>query len=326
MAWQLEWQCLKNLFMTFDDLNSLGKKREPFLFISDFGAKNLKIIPLCELDSHDVEYSIEKNYSLKVHADLFDKQTVSFKEYKKKFDSVIEKIKAGNTYLLNLTQPTKVKSKMSLKEMFQCANARYKLRYRDEFVCFSPEQFVSMEGSKIATFPMKGTIDASIPKAKDLILNSPKEMAEHVMVVDLLRNDLSIMAKNVKVEKFRYITKIEAGDKELLHVSSHISGDVGSNWHAKIGDILKTLLPAGSISGTPKKSTLEIIDEIEGYERGYFSGVFGVYDGKTLDSAVMIRFVEKTKDGYIYKSGGGITLESDAKGEYNELLNKVYLP
>ena len=312
--------------MTFDDLNSLGKKREPFLFISDFWAKNLKVIPLGELDSQDVEYSTTKNYSIKSHADFFDKQTVSFGDYKKKFDLVIDRIKAGDTYLLNLTQPTKVKSEMSLKEMFVCANARYKLRYKDEFVCFSPEQFVEIKGSKISTFPMKGTIDASIPNAKELILNNPKEMAEHVMVVDLLRNDLSIMAKNVKVEEFRYITKIEAGDKELLHVSSHISGEVGSDWHTKIGDILKTLLPAGSISGAPKKSTLDIIDEVEDYERGYFSGVFGVYDGKTFESAVMIRFVEKTKDGYIYKSGGGITLESDAKSEYEELLNKVYLP
>lgn len=312
--------------MTFDDLNSLGKKRKPFLFISDFWAKNLKVIPLGELDSQDVEYSTTKNYSIKSHADFFDKQTVSFGDYKKKFDLVIDRIKAGDTYLLNLTQPTKVQSEMSLKEMFVCANARYKLRYKDEFVCFSPEQFVEIKGSKISTFPMKGTIDASIPNAKELILNNPKEMAEHVMVVDLLRNDLSIMAKNVKVEEFRYITKIEAGDKELLHVSSHISGDVGSDWHAKIGDILKTLLPAGSISGAPKKSTLDIIDEVEDYERGYFSGVFGVYDGKTFESAVMIRFVEKTKDGYIYKSGGGITLESDAKSEYKELLNKVYLP
>lgn len=312
--------------MTFDDLNSLGKKREPFLFISDFWAKNLKVIPLGKLDSQDVEYSTTKNYSIKSHANFFDKQTVSFGDYKKKFDLVIDRIKAGDTYLLNLTQPTKVKSEMSLKEMFVCANARYKLRYKDEFVCFSPEQFVEIKGSKISTFPMKGTIDASIPNAKELILNNPKEMAEHVMVVDLLRNDLSIMAKNVKVEEFRYITKIEAGDKELLHVSSHISGDVGSDWHSKIGDILKTLLPAGSISGAPKKSTLDIIDEVEDYERGYFSGVFGVYDGKTFESAVMIRFVEKTKDGYIYKSGGGITLESDAKSEYEELLNKVYLP
>ena len=151
-------------------------------------------------------------------------------------------------------------------------------------------------------------------------------MAEHTMVVDLLRNDLSIVAKEVKVEDFRYVQKIDSGEKKLLQVSSHISGSIGSDWHERIGDILKSLLPAGSISGAPKKSTLKIIQDIEGYNRGYFSGVFGVYDGESFDSGVMIRFVEKTKNGYIYKSGGGITLDSDSKLEYNELLDKVYLP
>jgi para-aminobenzoate synthetase component I len=145
------------------------------------------------------------------------------------------------------------------------------------------------------------------------------------MVVDLLRNDLSIVAKDVRVEKFRYVQTIEAGEKKLLQVSSHISGHVGADWHENIGNILKSLLPAGSISGAPKKSTLEIIEEVEAYERGYFSGVFGVYDGEKLDSGVMIRFIEKTQDGYIYKSGGGITLDSDAQSEYNELLDKIYL-
>jgi para-aminobenzoate synthetase component 1 len=138
---------------------------------------------------------------------------------------------------------------------------------------------------------MKGTIDASVHNAREKILADKKEMAEHIMVVDLLRNDLSIVANDVEVEKFRYITEIPAGDKKLLHVSSHISGDIGEDWQSKIGTILKELLPAGSISGTPKKSTLEIIERIEAYERGYFSGVFGVFDGESLDSGVMIRFI-----------------------------------
>jgi para-aminobenzoate synthetase component 1 len=312
--------------MTFNDLNSLGKKREPFLFICDFKAQNLKIIPIDELEKNDVEFCIEDNYTIKPHVNKLDKKAQGFSEYKKKFDSVIEKIKSGDTYLLNLTQPTAIKTSLSLKEMFSNANAHYKLRYKDKFVCFSPEKFIYIKDSTIHTYPMKGTIDASIPNAKDTILNNKKEMAEHVMVVDLLRNDLSIVAKDVKVEDFRYVKEIEAGEKKLLHVSSHISGEVGTSWHEKIGDILKALLPAGSISGAPKKSTLDIIEEIENYDRGFFSGVFGVYDGKSLDSGVMIRFIEKTPDGYIYKSGGGITLDSDAKSEYDELLDKIYLP
>ena len=86
------------------------------------------------------------------------------------------------------------------------------------------------------------------------------------------------------------------------------------------------LLPAGSISGTPKKRTLEIIKEVEEYERGYFSGVFGYFDGELFDSAVMIRFIENTPDGLVYKSGGGITLESNAESEYQEMQDKIYIP
>lgn len=310
--------------MTFSDINALSSKRVPFLFISDFKAENLKVIPIDSLE--DIEFQIKDTYKNVPHNKIFKKTPIAFSKYLKKFNQIIENIKSGNTYLLNLTAQTRVETPLSLKEIYSYANAQFKLRYKDEFVCFSPERFIKIDAGKIHTFPMKGTIDASIKDAQDKILDDAKEKAEHIMVVDLLRNDLSIQAKNVKVEDFRYITKIEAGHKELLQVSSHISGEVGDSWHEKLGDILESLLPAGSISGAPKKSTLETIEEVEGYERGYFSGVFGVYDGESFDSAVMIRFIEKTEDGYIYKSGGGITLDSDADSEYKELIDKVYLP
>ena len=312
--------------MTFNDLNSLGKKKEPFLFITDFKAKKLEVILLKDLVTQDIEFSIDESFKVIPHLKTLKKYPINFDIYQHKFNRVIEKIKAGDTYLLNLTQPTKIECRHTLKEIFSDANAHYKLRYKDKFVCFSPEKFIQIERDRIHTYPMKGTIDASIPLAQEKILCDDKEMAEHVMVVDLLRNDLSIVSTDVKVEKFRYITSIETGEKKLLQVSSHISGFVGNDWYSRVGDILESLLPAGSISGAPKKSTLEIISKIEEYERGYFSGVFGVFDGEKLDSGVMIRFIEKTDNGYIYKSGGGITLDSDVKLEYNELLDKVYLP
>jgi len=312
--------------VTFNDLNSLGKQREPFLFITDFKANKLEVILLKELSSVDIEFVINENYKITKHKKFLKKSLVKFSDYKNKFDKVIQRIKAGDTYLLNLTQPTKIETSLDLKEIFKITNAHYKLRYKNKFVCFSPEKFIQICDARINTYPMKGTIDASLADAKNSILDNKKEMAEHVMVVDLLRNDLSIVATDVKVEKFRYIDTIEAGDKKLLQVSSHISGLVGDDWHEKIGDILESLLPAGSITGTPKRKTVEIIESIEEYDRGYFTGVFGIYDGKTLDSGVMIRFIEKTKDGFIYKSGGGITLDSDSISEYNELLDKIYLP
>ena len=316
--------------MNFELLNSLGRERRPFLFISDFEAQKIEVIPLDELQNFDIEYCIDEDYILKEElnqdVEILKISPLDFKSYKKKFDFVIEKIKSGDTYLLNLTQPTKIQTQLNLKEIYSLSNAHYKLRYKNEFICFSPEKFIQIKDNKINTFPMKGTIDANIPHAKVKILADTKEMAEHIMIVDLLRNDLSIVSQNVKVEEFRYVTKISAGNKDLLQVSSHISGDLGENWHHRIGDILKKLLPAGSISGTPKKSTLGIIKKIENYERGFYTGVFGVYDGENLDSGVMIRFIQNSKDGLIYKSGGGITLDSDAELEYDELLNKVYLP
>jgi para-aminobenzoate synthetase component 1 len=157
-------------------------------------------------------------------------------------------------------------------------------------------------------------------------LADEKEMAEHVMIVDLMRNDLGMVGTSVQVEKFRYVEKIKAGDKELLQVSSKITATLPKNWHMTLGDLLQRLLPAGSITGTPKKSTVTIIENIENYERDFYTGVFGLFDGKNLYSAVMIRFIEKKKNKLFYKSGGGITIDSDAKLEYEELIDKIYLP
>jgi len=312
--------------MNFEKLNALGRKKKPFIFICSYDAKELIVIPLDELELHDVEYCIDENYTNTIHEINLEKFPIDYIEYKIKFDKVIKKIESGETYLLNLTVQTPIKTDMNLKEIYSLTNAHYKLRCKNKFVCFSPEKFIQISNNKINTFPMKGTIDASIDNANSKILNDKKEMAEHIMIVDLLRNDLSMVSSNVKVDEFRYITKIDAGKKALLQVSSHISGDLDKNWNEHIGDILQKLLPAGSISGTPKKSTLDIIKKVENYERNFYSGVFGIFDGKTLDSGVMIRFIENQNNNFIYKSGGGITLDSIAKQEYEEMLEKIYIP
>ena len=255
------------------------------------------------------------------------KSPISFEKYKKAFNEIIEEIKKGNTYLLNLTFPTKIQTNLDLKEIYSIAKAPFKLYFKDKFVCFSPERFVKIKNNKIYTYPMKGTIDASIPNAKEKILSNEKEMAEHTMVVDLLRNDLGIIGKDVKVNKFRFIDKIKAGQKELLQVSSEIEANLPKNWGKNWLELILKMLPAGSVTGTPKKKTVEIIKRVENYNRSYYTGVFGITDENTfLDSAVIIRYIEKNKNEFIYKSGGGITIDSNAKKEYEELINKVYIP
>lgn len=306
-------------------LSQLASDKIPFLFYTSFDASLTHIYTLDELKEQDIEFLFE-NRDFKAHHHTLKKAPLDFKTYKKGFDAIIEKIRSGETYLINYTCETPIQSDLSLKEIYDAANAPFKLRVKDEFVCFSPERFIQIRDNSICTFPMKGTIDASLPDAEQKILSNKKEMAEHIMAVDLLRNDLSMVSKEVKVKRFRYIEKIKAGEKELLQVSSEIEGQLGSDWQENLGEILQTLLPAGSISGTPKKRTLEIIKEIENYSRGYFSGVFGYFDGQNFDSAVMIRFIEKTPEGLFYKSGGGITIESDAKEEYQEMQDKIYIP
>lgn len=311
-------------------LNNYGSAKEPFLFVISYDLSKFYIKKLCELPSH-IKYELDFHEPLKSNQkSKLEKFPISFEEYKKKFDVIQEHIKNGNSYLLNLTSQTKIKTKYSLDEIYEKTHAKFKLRYQNEndnFVCFSPERFIQIKKNKIYTYPMKGTIDASLPNASAKILGDIKEMSEHTMVVDLLRNDLGIVGSKVRVNKFRYCEKINAGNKKLLQVSSKISAHLESSWNEKIGDILTSILPAGSITGTPKKKTIEILQNIEGYERDFYTGVFGVFDGTNLDSAVMIRFIQEDTDGNkYYKSGGGITCDSDASLEYQELIDKVYLP
>ncbi len=310
----------------YDRLSSLVSTNTPCFFYTDFKGSQLHCFSLDELKDHDIEFSFHAPQSKlnSPHKPL--NFPLSHEVYAHKFNAVQEHIRAGNTYLLNLTQPTHLLTPYSLQEIYTMAYAPYKVRINNQFVSFSPEAFITIENNTINTYPMKGTIDASLPNAIETILADSKELAEHTMIVDLLRNDLGIVANNIRVETFRYITSINTGNKKLHQVSSHICGDLDSNWRDNIGNLLKALLPAGSISGTPKKKTVEIIEEIENYERGYFSGIFGHYDGENLYSAVAIRFIENSNGTLIYKSGGGITAESECDKEYQEMIDKIYIP
>ncbi|MDD5212565.1 MAG: aminodeoxychorismate synthase component I [Sulfuricurvum sp.] len=310
----------------YAQLSQLVSQGIPSFFYSDFKGEQFHCYPLDKLAEHNIEVSFNGTASDSNRPHTPEFNPVSIEDYNEKFNEVQQHIRAGNTYLLNLTQSTRISTHYTLHEIYAMANAPYKLRVGEEFVCFSPEPFITIEGNRIHTYPMKGTIDANLPNAIDKIIQNPKELAEHIMIVDLLRNDLGMVCKDIKVEEFRYITTIETGNKRLHQVSSHISGQLPNNWKEHIGEILHTLLPAGSISGTPKKKSLEIIEKIEGYERGYFSGIFGYFDGANLYSAVSIRFIEKTNTGLLYKSGGGITADSTAASEYQELIDKIYIP
>ncbi|GAA5220727.1 aminodeoxychorismate synthase component I [Membranihabitans marinus] len=256
----------------------------------------------------------------------FNPNPLSFEEYLKKFEAVQAEISAGNTYLLNLTAQTPLNTNMSLLDIYHHSKAKYKVYLKDKFVVFSPETFVQIQGKSIKTFPMKGTIDADIPNAVDILTHDKKEMAEHASIVDLLRNDLGKVSKNVVVNRFRYFDYVETSHKNLWQVSSEIEGQLPEDFYGNLGTILFNLLPAGSITGVPKANTVNIISEVEEYDRGFYTGVLGFFDGYNLDSAVMIRFIEQFPNQLVYKSGGGIHSLSQAFNEYEELIQKIYVP
>lgn len=310
-------------------MNNYGKERQPFFFMVDFEIKRPVVIPFNEHFPENISFymdGVTNTASVQEKPISIAHQQISFPRYQKAFDLVQQELRHGNSYLTNLTFKTPIESDYSLKDIFQSAKARFKLQYKDEFVVFSPEIFVTIKDGVISTHPMKGTIDADLPDAKRTILNDAKEKAEHYTIVDLLRNDLSMVAKNVRVQKFRYIDHLKTSRKNLLQVSSEITGQLAENYHEHLGEILFRILPAGSVSGAPKKKTLEIIKSAEKEDRGYYTGVAGFYDGQSLKSFVMIRFISKQNGQLFYHSGGGITVNSQAEKEFEELNDKIYVP
>jgi para-aminobenzoate synthetase component 1 len=309
-------------------VNQLACKRNPFLLIVDYKAESGYVIKQEELDQQFVRFQLEdKSQKSKVKS-LIDWiiRPIDFETYKSKFEFVQQQIHQGNSFLTNLTQPTKITTNLTLSDLFEVGEAKYKLWLNGLFTVLSPETFVQIRNGFISSFPMKGTIDASLPNAEETILDDPKEKAEHATIVDLIRNDLSLVAEQVVVKRYRYIDKLRTNKGNLLQVSSEISGRLPENYLDRLGHILFSLLPAGSITGAPKPKTLEIIREAEGYDRGFYTGICGWFDGENFDSTVMIRFIEQNRDKLIFKSGGGITAQSEVEKEYEELIQKVYVP
>jgi para-aminobenzoate synthetase component I len=314
-------------------MNESGSRRQPFIFIIDFEMEDPVFFLLDEICSEELLFDfngITNSLARKEDSGMsfsFLKYPMDYGEYLEKFNLVMQHLAYGNSYLVNLTVPTPIETTLFLQDIFYISHAKYRLFYKDKFVMFSPEIFVKINGDGvISSYPMKGTIDAAVENAEEKLLNDAKEYAEHCTIVDLIRNDLSMVAKNVHVKSFRYIDRIKTHEKELLQVSSCICGGLGKDYAAHLGNIIFTLLPAGSISGAPKKKTVEIIREAEGCRRGYYTGVCGLFDGEQLDSGVMIRFIENCEGELFYRSGGGITVYSNGGAEYREMIDKVYVP
>jgi anthranilate synthase component I len=183
----------------------------------------------------------------------------------------------------------------------------------------SPETHVKAEGSRASLNPIAGTTARGEGDAERL-LTSEKDRAEHVMLVDLGRNDLSraCVPGTVKVERFLEPERFS----HVTHLVSEVAGELADGVTAF--DLLRATFPAGTVSGAPKIRAMQIISELEGYRRGTYAGVVGYHvPGVALDTCIAIRTV-RLQDGRAYlQAGGGIVADSDPADEHQECLNKL---
>lgn len=316
-------------------MNRLGGEGCPFFFLIDYQGEQCLVEEPDELPFSELRFifpeasNVPEGYRETVCPSNFQWQPhpMSFDTYRRGFDVVHHHLHGGNSFLVNYTCATPVDTDLLLLQVFEHAEARYKLWLKNRFVVFSPEIFVRIQDGFIYSHPMKGTIDATLPDARERLLSDPKESAEHATITDLIRNDLSRFCTEVTVTRYRYLDELQTHRGPLLQMSSEIRGRLPEDYAEHLGDWFFSLLPAGSITGAPKCRTKQIIQEAEGYERGFYTGVAGFFDGHNLDSAVLIRFLEQLPDGSkVFKSGGGITFRSEVKSEYEEMKQKAYVP
>ena len=325
---------LYNKMEAIEKMNVLSAGGKAFIFIIDYLQEHVYIEEPGDISSSELLYNLngftneESGYVRQTCPKQveWDARPMTFQEYERSFSHVQKNILAGNSFLANLTCMTPVCTNLTLEDIYRYSRALYKVWLKDRFVVFSPEIFVRIQNGHISSFPMKGTMDATLPDADRLLMEDKKEAAEHATIVDLIRNDLSIVADHVRVSRYLYIDTLQTNRGPILQTSSEITGKLPEDYLQRLGDIVFSMLPAGSITGAPKKKTVEIISEAETYERGFYTGVTGCFDGKNLDSAVMIRFVEQRNGRLYFKSGGGITHQSDVHSEYEEMKQKVYVP
>ena len=317
---------------TLEAMNTASSRGEPFFFILDFELREgLFVASPLEQSEPQVYFDFPSARTPSPEASVapveLSLEPEDYASYLSRYEIIHRGLLRGDSFLSNLTLRTPITCQASLEQIYATSQARYKVLLPRRFVSFSPECFVSIREGKISTHPMKGTIDATLPDAAERLRTDYKEGCEHCTIVDLMRNDLNRVATEVEVGRFKYLTRLHTSRGDLLQMSSEIRGRIQPKYLGALGDLLLELLPAGSISGAPKEKTVELIRQAEDSPRGFYTGVCGYYDGSELDSAVLIRYIEQDHSGQLYyRSGGGVTINSQPKDEYEECIQKIYIP
>ena len=273
-------------------------------------------------------------YTPQNHINIYSEAEITFAQYKQALGTIKNHIAKGDTYEVNYTYPYKVYTNANSLELYGYLTSKQPTNYNafiinewDEIISCSPELFFRLKNNTITTKPMKGTIARGKTEQDDIdninfLKNDTKNQAENIMIVDLLRNDLSKLAKTgtVKVDKL-----FEIETHETLHqMTSEVSAELKDN--TTLYDIFDAIFPCGSITGAPKISTMNIIKETEYFPRNIYCGAIGYISKDDVEFSVPIRILQKNKKNndnfYRYYTGGAIVWDSDIEGEWQETVIK----
>ena len=259
-------------------------------------------------------------------------QSDTLEQYCEKVEKIKQYIREGHIFQTVLSQRWTIETKQTGFELYKELRELnpspylYYFNYGEfEVIGSSPEMIVKQQGSRVYTCPIAGTrrrgVDAEEDALlRDELLRDEKERAEHVMLVDLARNDMGRISEfgTVKVTQFMEVQNYS----HVMHIVSMVEGKKKGEFHPL--DLVSSFLPAGTLSGAPKIRAMEIIDELESVRRGLYGGATGYIDfSGDMDFCITIRTMIKKKNRVYLQAGAGIVADSVPENEYQECCNKV---
>jgi anthranilate synthase component 1 len=256
---------------------------------------------------------------------------MSEEEHRRRVEACKEYIAAGDIYQIVLSILFRGRSNVDPFEVYRATRLLNPSPYMFYFelddlrvVGSSPEALVKLHGRSASLRPIAGTLPRGATTEEDLenerrLLADPKEAAEHVMLVDLARNDLGRVAAagSVHVEPYRSIERYS----HVMHIVSGVRGELAPEYDAF--DLFAASFPAGTLVGAPKVRAMQIIEEMEPNGRGLYGGTAGYFDiNGDMDQAITIRTLVFRGDDYTFQAGGGIVADSVPEREYAEVMAK----
>lgn len=257
---------------------------------------------------------------------------LSQQEYTDRFDAIQRYLRAGDCYQINLTQRFQAEylgdewqAYCQLSQMNQAPFSAFMRLPQAAILSLSPERFLALNQQQVETKPIKGTRPRFIDPIADQasikeLLQSPKDRAENLMIVDLLRNDIGRVCKpgTVRVPKLFDVESFKA----VHHMVSTVTGTLADEYSAT--ELLQACFPGGSITGAPKIRAMQIIEELEPHRRSAYCGsMFYLSRHGRMDSSITIRTLIAWQHQLYVWAGGGIVADSDAKAEYQETFDKL---